>query len=631
MELKQNTEIAEKTDFTEYYKDCIKNLKDTDYLTKRGISDPELLKRFRIGYDMKWQSPTAVKKAKEEGKEPSSIQETSRIIIPTSDYSYLARTVKDNEKHKVMKEGKVHLFNSKALVKSGGKPLFIVEGEIDTLSILECGFEVVGLTGTAFVNLLVSELKNMLSNKQLVPLLILYLDNDDLGKDASTKLETNLKELETFYVNFYEIVKESIEEQKGKQDSIELIKDLETLLKVKDPNEALTTLTNKKSFTEILLDIRLRTMSKKEEIRRDAEFEITKIKSSSKKKALSNYIKSSANNPVSATGFTQLDKILNGGFKGGWLYGIGAIPSLGKTTFVMQIADYIAQEEERNICVFSLEMSENDLMLKSIVRENYKIFLKEQSKEPVQSISKILQVNKKEIKKTTINDEHITKTKGWKLYFEKIGNHVHISQGIGDIGVQEIKQKVEEFASFEHKFHMVIVDYVQILSPYKNNKSEVRYMTDKQSLDKNIMELKRIARDKDIPIIVISSFNRESYINEVSFKSFKESGAVEYSTDVLIGLKLKVDLTTSKNDHKIITDDEKQRRINEAKNKYPREVELVVLKNRFGKAYDRILFKYYPQYEFFEEIKQPNFKQEINKQISNCYDPKKRKFKKNFA
>jgi hypothetical protein len=71
------------------------------------------------------------------------IPTTPRIIIPTSDYSYSARAVNDNERYKVMKEGKVHLFNTEALVKSGGKPLFIVESEIDASSILECGFEAV--------------------------------------------------------------------------------------------------------------------------------------------------------------------------------------------------------------------------------------------------------------------------------------------------------------------------------------------------------------------------------------------------------------------------------------------------------------------------------------------------------
>ncbi len=53
------------------------------------------------------------------------------------------------------------------------------------------------------------------------------------------------------------------------------------------------------------------------------------------------------------------------------------------------------------------------------------------------------------------------------------------------------------------------------------------------------MELKRISRDFKTPVIGISSFNRDNYNNAVSMQSFKESGAIEYSSDILIGLQNK--------------------------------------------------------------------------------------------
>ena len=52
-----------------------------------------------------------------------------------------------------------------------------------------------------------------------------------------------------------------------------------------------------------------------------------------------------------------------------------------------------------------------------------------------------------------------------------------------------------------------------------------------------MMELKRLSRDYKLPLIGISSFNRDSYTEAVSMKSFKESGAIEYSSDVLMGLQ----------------------------------------------------------------------------------------------
>ncbi|GHT57221.1 hypothetical protein AGMMS50233_10350 [Endomicrobiia bacterium] len=101
-------------------------------------------------------------------------------------------------------------------------------------------------------------------------------------------------------------------------------------------------------------------------------------------------------------------------------------------------------------------------------------------------------------------------------------------------------------------------------------------------------ELKRISRDYNIPVIVISSFNRTNYLNEVGFESFKKSGSIEYSADVLIGLQLKQNWTKS-------TLNEKREIVNEAKVKSPREIELVILKNRMHKAWNKIDFNYYPQ------------------------------------
>ena len=103
------------------------------------------------------------------------------------------------------------------------------------------------------------------------------------------------------------------------------------------------------------------------------------------------------------------------------------------------------------------------------------------------------------------------------------------------------------------------------------------------------MELKRISRDYKIAILGISSFNRENYSNAVTMSAFKESGAIEYSSDVLIGLQLKG--IGNKNFNFI-----------EAKKKSPREIKLVILKNRNGRAGDIIEYSYYPMFNYFDEL-----------------------------
>lgn len=110
--------------------------------------------------------------------------------------------------------------------------------------------------------------------------------------------------------------------------------------------------------------------------------------------------------------------------------------------------------------------------------------------------------------------------------------NIFISEGIGDIGAAQVRKEVQKHISLTGRKPTIIIDYLQILAPHNER------ATDKQNTDKAVLELKRISRDVKIPVIAISSFNRQSYNSPVTMEAFKESGAVEYSSDVLIGLQL---------------------------------------------------------------------------------------------
>ena len=116
------------------------------------------------------------------------------------------------------------------------------------------------------------------------------------------------------------------------------------------------------------------------------------------------------------------------------------------------------------------------------------------------------------------------------------------------------------------------IDYLQLLEPAdpKNN--------DKQNMDVVILTLKRFSREYGLPVVLVSSFNRQSYSRPVSMESFKESGSIEYTADVLIGLQYPgmgpgFD-------------------VNSAKGAYPRDIEAVILKNRNGASGQSIPFKF---------------------------------------
>lgn len=107
-------------------------------------------------------------------------------------------------------------------------------------------------------------------------------------------------------------------------------------------------------------------------------------------------------------------------------------------------------------------------------------------------------------------------------------------------------------------------------------------------MDKAVIELKRLSRSKKVPIICISSFNRDNYSAAASFKAFKESGIIESTVAVCLALQLKGVGDMDFN-------------VEVAKSKKPREVELVVLKNRFGETGKKILYFYHQMFNKFEE------------------------------
>lgn len=176
--------------------------------------------------------------------------------------------------------------------------------------------------------------------------------------------------------------------------------------------------------------------------------------------------------------------------------------------------------------------------------------------------------------------------------YQETANNTIIVEGNFDMNVNTIRNYIENYIAVTGIKPIVILDYLQILRPINEK------LTDKQQVDFNISELKRISRDNDIPIFVICSFNRDNYIKQVDFTSFKESGAIEYGADVVMGLQLKA--IKQIEDEKSIN---KQRNvINNAKDQDIREVELIGLKNRNGKSYFKCSYKYYAPFNYFEEI-----------------------------
>lgn len=293
-----------------------------------------------------------------------------------------------------------------------------------------------------------------------------------------------------------------------------------------------------------------------------------------------------------STGFSQLDSLLDGGLYPG-LYSLGAISSLGKTTFLLQIADNIARNGQ-GVLIFSLEMSRFELMAKTISRESFvKDITENHSTRNAQTTRGILRA----LFRGNPEAERIV-LEAVKDY-EQWGENLTIIEGIGNVGVDEIKAEVHSYmTSHEGKPPVVVIDYLQILSP-----ADVR-ASDKQNIDRNVTELKRLSRDYQIPVIGISSFNRENYNSPVSMTSFKESGAIEYSSDVLIGLQYEgADYREgeSENERKArirMLIDQVKASTGEGKTV---PIEAKILKNRNGRT-GKVKLEFMPMFNYFKEI-----------------------------
>lgn len=298
-----------------------------------------------------------------------------------------------------------------------------------------------------------------------------------------------------------------------------------------------------------------------------------------------NGVTESASTPPISTGFRSLDEELGGGLYEG-LYTIGAVTSLGKTTLILQICDQIARSG-KDVLIFSLEMARTELMAKSIsrhtlqyVKSNNLFISNAKTARGITDGARYKHYSDAE--KDIINKA----TAEYSTYTD----HIYIYEGIGNIGVAEIRKAVDLHKSNTGEAPVVVVDYLQILAP-----PDYR-MTDKQATDRNIVEMKRISRDYKIPVIGISSYNRENYRKgsdsngAVTLEAFKESGALEYTSDVAIGLQF-------------YGAGDKDFDLTEAKKEDPRKIELVILKNRNGKSWGKVPFTYYPLFNTFEEGK----------------------------
>ncbi len=220
------------------------------------------------------------------------------------------------------------------------------------------------------------------------------------------------------------------------------------------------------------------------------------------------------------TGIPALDAI-TGGLPNG-LTVLGALSAAGKTTLCLQIADNIAKRG-RDVLFFTLEMSRRDLTLKSLSRETAQAMASSGlTAVPVNEIAQ--NKNSKSVQAALES-------------YSKYAGRVFMIEPPAAPTPGFIERAVHAHIDATQSVPFVVIDYLQLLKPDEN--STRAPLSDKQVLDKTVAALKRLCRECGVAVLAISSLNRQAYnAPEIAMDAFKESGAIEYSGDLLLGLKL---------------------------------------------------------------------------------------------
>jgi len=205
-----------------------------------------------------------------------------------------------------------------------------------------------------------------------------------------------------------------------------------------------------------------------------------------------------------STGFPNLNKITHG-LHAGNLIVLAGRPSMGKTLLAMNIAEHIAIVEKQPVIVFSLEMSNKELLERSLA-----------------SIGRIDaekmktgQLSSTDLEKVT---ETVTKLSGAKLFIEDRS----------PLSVSEIRAKCRRIKR-EHGLGLIIVDYISLMSDEAENET-LRIANISRGL-------KLLARNFNVPVIAISQLNRgvEQRTNKRPCMSdLRQSGAIEQDADLVL-------------------------------------------------------------------------------------------------
>ena len=206
------------------------------------------------------------------------------------------------------------------------------------------------------------------------------------------------------------------------------------------------------------------------------------------------------------TGFVDLD-YKTSGMHASDLVLIAARPSMGKTAFVLNIAQYMAFRKDVTVAIFSLEMSKEQLVTRMMAME--------------------AMVDSQSIRTGDLQETD------WEKIMESagtIGRSPLIIDDTPGITIAELRSKCRRYKQI-HGLDLIIIDYLQLMSG--GNRSESR----QQEISEISRSLKALAREMNAPVIALSQLSRrveERKPAKPMLSDLRESGSIEQDADVVM-------------------------------------------------------------------------------------------------
>ena len=508
-----------------------------EYLHSRGFTDDEI-RRFSFGYDAE---------AGGAKDEHGNWCKPGRIVIPwkhQAGYYHVDRSVDPTAKERKYTKPKAEEVGAQPVGWSRaleGDTCFVVEGLLDAYAVEAMGYHAVPLAGTGYDKVL-----NSISNNGYDGVLVLMLDDDEPGKNAQAKAADMCATLKLVYIED-SFTAHNIE-VKDACEALELYRDEATAaLKAMHDNAML--------YAETV----------KEQQQREAWEALNMQDPATIAGDIFNCV--GIEQPIS-TGFPSLDNVTNGGLRSGLIV-TGATSSAGKTTLIVQVADQIAAQG-RPVLFCTIEQSGREIVAKSLSRM--------MAQRGFKSVG-LWEMADTKWRNRWPMDKNQVLFDAMSDYMEQVAPNLVIMSAKEQPTVKQVEAAAYAIAHERGASPVVFIDYLQLLA------APNEHSTDKQAADYNVSQLRRMARDLKTPVWVISSLNRTSYSGVIEMESFKESGGIEYGSDLLIGLQpynMKEKMREGKSKSKDSMEARAKDLVNEYRTKAVRECELCILKNRNG-------------------------------------------------